>query len=76
MKRWEPVDILVGLLVFALAFSLIVWEILPIITGEKATDIQSKTAAGLISSLISIVSVYIGTKVRDNNGDRNSHNND
>ena len=63
MKEWHPVDIIVA----GLAIGVMVVLILPLINiflgGEELSDTKTKILIGLVSSIASIISLYVGSKI-------------
>ncbi len=63
MKDWEPVDIIVA----GLAIGIMVVLILPLINvllgGSELSDMKTKMLIGLVSSIASIISLYVGSRI-------------
>ena len=63
MKDWEPVDIIVA----GLAIGIMVVLILPLINvllgGSELSDMITKMLIGLGSSIASIISLYVGSRI-------------
>ncbi len=63
MKDWKPVDIIVA----GLAIGIMVVLILPLINvllgGSELSDMKTKMLIGLVSSIASIISLYVGSRI-------------
>jgi len=63
VKDWEPVDIIVA----GLAIGIMVVLILPLINvllgGSELSDMKTKMLIGLVSSIASIISLYVGSRI-------------
>ena len=66
MKNWNSVDVVVLILTIIISLVLIITLIRPFVTGVAITDGNSKLVAGLIASIISIISMYVGAKIQQN----------
>lgn len=64
--KWNPVDCIVFLLAFTVCFVLCFSLIRLLITGMNLTIDKAELLAGIISSFIAIISVYVGSKVNRN----------
>ena len=62
MKNWEPVDIGVLIIIAIVGVILIISIIRPFITDKTMSVDAAKLVAGIIGSLISIVSVWVGSR--------------
>ena len=63
MKNWRPADIIMLILSITLSIILITIFVELAFSKEPLGDSQSKIVAGLIASIISIISMYIGGKI-------------
>jgi len=63
VKDWKPVDTIVA----GLAIGVMVVLILPLINifikGNELSDAKTKILIGLVSSIVSIISLYVGSKI-------------
>ena len=63
VKDWKPVDMIVA----GLAIGVMVVLILPLINmfihGSELSDTKTKMIIGLVSSIASIISLYVGSKI-------------
>jgi hypothetical protein len=66
MKNWSAVDIIILILVTIISLVLLLSVLLPFISGMPASDSTAKLIAGLIASIISIISMYVGAKIQKN----------
>jgi hypothetical protein len=61
----KPVDIVVLIIVVCVCVVVVGPMFAFITTGERGSDEGSKLIAGLVASMIAIVSIYVGAKLRD-----------
>ena len=66
MKNWKPSDIIMLILVSTVAFAITSIFIEAAFTDVPMSDHSAKLVAGLIGSIISIISMYIGAKIQQN----------
>ena len=66
MKNWKPVDVIVLILACILGFSLVFAMIKPLITTASLSPDSLKLIAGLLASMLTIVSIYVGGKIQKN----------
>ena len=66
MKNWNSVDYVVLILTTIISLVLVITMIKPFVTGIAITDANAKLVAGLIASIISIISMYVGAKIQQN----------
>lgn len=64
-NKWKPIDVIILILVLVIAISLIGAIIRPFITGHDGTIETNKLIAGMLSSMIAIISIYIGSKLKN-----------
>ena len=62
--NWQPIDIVAMLLTVTLCFILSLSAMSPLITGNPLSDTKAKMLVGLVSSVVSIVSMYIGATLQ------------
>lgn len=67
MEKWETIDIIVLIITIVVALILLIAMVKPLITGEELSTDSYKLIAGLMGSLIAIVSMYVGSKIQKNN---------
>ena len=67
MKNWKPVDVIVLLLAFVVGFVLIHTALKT--SDTKLSPESIKFVAGLLASMLTIVSIYVGGKIRNNKED-------
>ena len=65
--RWGPVDVMVAALTMTICAILVVTVLNQMVTGEEATEAKQKMITGLITSTISIVSMYVGAQLQKRN---------
>ena len=66
MKNWSPSDIIMLILASTVSIILISIFIEASTTDVPMTDNGAKLVAGLIASIISIISMYVGSKIQKN----------
>jgi len=64
VKDWKPVDYIVAGLAIAVVLILILPLIATIVFGIPITDAKAKIIAGITTSVIAIVSLYVGNKLK------------
>jgi len=69
-NNWEPADVIILILTAVVVFFLISALINVILTGTPHNAEKSKTVSHIISSILSIVSLYIGFKLKKNGEDK------
>ena len=68
-NKWEPVDYMVFIITSVLSISLILTVIKPLFTQNLMNPTSVELLAGVVSSLIAIVSMYVGAKINRKNTD-------
>lgn len=66
MKNWSPSDIIMLILASTIAIILLLIFAKNATSDVPMTDNGAKLVAGLIASIISIISMYIGAKIQKN----------
>jgi hypothetical protein len=66
MKNWSPSDIIIVILASTISIVLLTIFIELAFTVEPVSDNVAKILGGLIGSIISIISMYIGAKIQKN----------
>ena len=66
MKNWSPSDIVMLVLSSTVAIVLISIFIETAFRNEPMSENNAELVAGLIASIISIISMYIGAKIQKN----------
>ena len=61
---WEPIDIIAMLLTVTICLILILSSVAPVITGTSLSEAKAKLLVGLIGSVVSVVSMYIGATLQ------------
>jgi hypothetical protein len=69
MEKWTPSDVIVTILACVVAATLFAAIIKPFITTNSLPEESAKMVAGLIGSLISLISMYIGAKIQKHKQD-------
>jgi len=64
MKDWEPVDYIVAGLAVTIILTLTLPLISTILFGIPITDAKAKIIAGITASIIAIISLYVGNKLK------------
>jgi hypothetical protein len=64
MKNWQPVDIIILIITIVVGFT-ISFSVMGYLFSNKIVPSESaELVAGVIGSLISIISIYVGSKLR------------
>ena len=66
MKNWSSSDIIMLILASTISIVLLIIFIVMALSTEPMPEQSVKLAAGLIASIISIISMYIGAKIQQN----------
>ena len=66
MEKWSPADIIMLILASTVSIILLTIFIELAYTGVPISDHAAKLVAGLIASIISIISMYIGARIQKN----------
>ena len=64
MKKWEPVDYIVAGLAVAIILILTLPPIFAALFGLPVTEGKAKIIAGVTTSVVAIVSLYVGNKLK------------
>ena len=64
MNRWAPVDWIVLLLAVCIGFGLVLSAISPLVLGQPISEERSKIIGGAVVAVISVISVYVGARMR------------
>ena len=64
----KPVDIVVVMLVTTLCIIVLAAVVGPFFTGHPLTESNADRLTGIVGSLISIVSLYVGAKIQQRYG--------
>ena len=59
----KTVDIIIIMLSATVCLIMIMAAISPLITGKPLTDIKAKMLVGVLGSIVSIISFYIGRRI-------------
>ena len=62
--KWKAVDIIAAIIAITICIGLVICLIIPIITDIPLSDKAYELVKNIFISIISIVSMYIGAKVR------------
>lgn len=62
--KWTPVDYAILLLTLMVSVTFMITAILPIILQEPISDARSKVLGGIATSVVSVISVYVGAKIQ------------
>ena len=63
-NNWQPIDIILLIITLIVGFSICFSIIKPTFSNAMLTAESSKLVAGIISSLVSIISIYVGSKLK------------
>ena len=66
MKNWGPSDVIMLILASTVSLVLLIIFVISALTTEPMPEQSAKLVAGLIASIISIISMYIGAKIQKN----------
>ena len=66
MNKWSPSDIIMVILASTISIVLLTVFVELAFTVEPVSDNVAKILGGLIGSIISIISMYIGAKIQKN----------
>jgi len=69
MGQWEPVDYIVAVLSVSIAVILIESVTITILTDRVLTPAKTEILSGIVGSVVSVISVYVGACLR-NRGER------
>ena len=65
--KWRPVDYFIGILIAAIVYIVIMMGLAPLLdTHEHGGAKGLETRAAFLSSIISIITLYVGAKMRGN----------
>jgi len=65
MKKFKPVDYIIASLVGLLATILLITGVAPLIKGVALGGEKAKLLSGAVSSLISVITLYVGAKLQE-----------
>ena len=68
-SKWEPVDFIICMLVVVICFTVIGSIALPLFRGTELPETKAKMVAGIVVSVVSIVSMYVGAKIQQKKRD-------
>ena len=72
MRKFKPVDYIIAALVILLSTLLLMTGIAPLIKGVALSGEKAKLLSGAVSSLISVITLYVGAKLQENR-DKSRH---
>lgn len=64
MKNSQPVDAVILILTGVVGIALIIAFVAPLITGNSVNEHNAKIIERLMTALITIISIYVGSKVK------------
>lgn len=64
MKDWKPIDIIILIITIVVGFTISFSVIRPLISDRILSAESAKLIAGIIGSLVSIISIYVGSKLK------------
>lgn len=64
MIKWKPYDIIILILAITISIVLIVIFIVTVFNEIPIADTNAKIVGGLLASIISIISMYIGAQIQ------------
>jgi len=62
--KWQPVDVIVGLLAVTVCAMLGAACVAPLMSGQPLSDERAKVVAAVVTSALSIVSMYVGAAIQ------------
>lgn len=62
--KWQPEDIIVGILALVVALFIIGAILNTMVMGQTMTEDRAKIISGVVTSAIAVISVYIGSKLK------------
>ena len=62
-SEWKPIDYIVGFIVLVVGIFLLLVIIGVAVTGNPLNDFKAKLVSSIVTSLISIISVYVGNRL-------------
>jgi len=68
--KWEPVDIVILILVSAISGAMIMVPIGQLVLGESLSDQRSKTVSHIVGAVVGVISVYVGAKIQKHRDDK------
>lgn len=68
--KWRPVDILVTMLTIAIVGVILTVTIVPYFTASLLQEGDAKLLSDAILTLVAIVSMYVGSQMRQDNDDK------
>ena len=63
MDKWKPTDYIAVILTFVISFLLVLAVVSPVFTGRPLSDLAIKMISGVVGSIVSIVSMYVGANI-------------
>lgn len=64
MKNWQPHDIIILILTVTISILLMIVIIKPFITNNVMQPDSAKLLSAIITSIIAIISIYVGSKIK------------
>ena len=71
MKHWKPIDIIVAILAISVVSVLVVAVYDSKINNDQLTDAGTKRITAIMTSVLSIVSMYVGAKIQERKDSNN-----
>lgn len=65
--KWTPVDIIIGILTFILVWFLVLQSLFSFLKGIELDEKKAEIVGGLISSILAVITLYIGSKLKGKN---------
>ena len=66
IMNWQPIDYIISLLVLAIVIILIMTMSEVVFDDRALTDASSKRVTALLTSIISIIAMYVGAQIQKN----------
>ncbi len=65
MRDWKPVDIIILIITLVVGAIITLSAIRPLFSDRALSPDAAKLVAGIIGSLVSIISIYVGSKLKE-----------
>ncbi len=71
MRNWKPVDFIIAMFAISVAIILLVIILNVLYSGIALSDDAGDRITVIVSSILSIVSLYVGAKINENRNNKN-----
>jgi len=66
--KWTPVDVIISVLVFIVVWFLVLQSFWSFLKGIDMSPERAKIAENLITSILAVITLYIGSKLKGKDG--------